>query len=161
MSNVLDVAQYILTIAEKDGADIEPMKLLKLTYIAYGWFTLSDDGRLFDQKIEAWRYGPVIPDLYHSIKKFKDKPIIAKIGDANNLTENKKNWISKIYRLYKRYNGLQLSSMTHKENTPWSRVYHDGFSFSNIEIPDNIIKQYYRKLYEKARARAKARANQY
>ena len=141
MSNVLDVAQCILNLAEEDGANITPMKLLKITYIAYGWFSLSGDGRLFADKIEAWQYGPVIPNLYHDIKKFKDYTITEKIGNADELTDDKKNWISKIYDMYKGYSSLQLSSMTHKNNSPWYQVYQSGIR--NIEIPDNNIKKYY------------------
>lgn len=148
MNNVLDVAQHILDLAKKDGVNITPMKLLKITYIAYGWFSISGDGRLFADKIEAWQYGPVIPNLYRNIKKFKDSPITEQIGDASKLEENKQNWVNKVYELYRGYNSLQLSSMTHQDNSPWHQVYKSDIR--SIEIPDNNIKNYYNNLYEQA-----------
>ena len=41
---------------------------------------------LFGNRIEAWRYGPVIPDLYHATKSYGREPIpLSAIGDAGDI----------------------------------------------------------------------------
>lgn len=63
MYDVLTVADTILKIAKSKGKALTPMQLVKLTYIAHGWSLALHEKGLFKNKIEAWQYGPVIPDL--------------------------------------------------------------------------------------------------
>jgi uncharacterized phage-associated protein len=68
ISTAFTVADEILKIAKRKGLHITPMQLLKLVYIAHGW-SLAILGRdLFPDRIEAWKYGPVIPDLYRATR---------------------------------------------------------------------------------------------
>ncbi len=46
------------------------MKLLKITYIAHGFYLGMKQRSLFENNVQAWQYGAVIPDLYHVIKRF-------------------------------------------------------------------------------------------
>ncbi|MCB0375635.1 MAG: DUF4065 domain-containing protein, partial [Sinomicrobium sp.] len=74
MYNPVIVANYFLS---KYGVDyhITPMKLVKLVYIAHGWHLGITDNALIDENPEAWKYGPVIPRIYHEFKKFGKNPI--------------------------------------------------------------------------------------
>jgi uncharacterized phage-associated protein len=102
MANVFDVAEYILQIDNKEFAsvadlindgidimedepkawpDVTPMKLQKLVYYVKG-FSLVLLGRpIFGEKLEAWRHGPVCPDLYHRLKSHGAS--ILSPGDCN------------------------------------------------------------------------------
>ena len=148
MNNVFSVAQYIYELSKKNNRLITPMKLLKLTYICYGWYSIGNEDRLFYNEIQAWKYGPVIPDLYDKIKIYHTNPVNDDIGNSESLDDNKKKWIEKIYSLYKGFTGNDLSNMTHIEGSPWHQVYDKS---NRYEIPDNIIKDYYKKLYEESR----------
>lgn len=55
-----DVAAYLL---EKYGP-MSPWKLHKLLYYAQAWHLVWEDEPLFDEPIEAWGSGPVVPALY-------------------------------------------------------------------------------------------------
>ncbi|MCY4000360.1 MAG: DUF4065 domain-containing protein, partial [Bacteroidetes bacterium] len=69
-------AIQILFIASHSGRNLTPMQLIKLSYIAHGW-TLGISGEpLFNDTVEAWRYGPVVPDIYHTYKEFGHSPIV-------------------------------------------------------------------------------------
>ena len=68
--NAQTVADDILKLAKRRGMVLTPMQLMKLVYIAYGWYLAMHNARLFDDRIEAWKYGPVIPNLYHATKHF-------------------------------------------------------------------------------------------
>lgn len=51
-----------------DGRPLSVMELIKLTYISHGWHLEMYGGPLFHNRIEAWRHGPVIPDVYHAFQ---------------------------------------------------------------------------------------------
>ena len=69
------IANYFLWRAWEEDINVTPMKLIKLIYIAYGWNLAINNERLFDEKILAWAYGPVIPSIYHEFKRFANKPV--------------------------------------------------------------------------------------
>ena len=79
--NALSVANYFIDLARKDGKSIRPLKLMKLVYLAYGYALAIIDRSIIDprfDKVEAWRYGPVIPSVYHSFKQYRDSPVTEK-----------------------------------------------------------------------------------
>lgn len=144
MYNCFDIAKKFIELSLSDGISMTPMKLLKLTYISHGYYLAFTNKPLFDNKIEAWQYGPVIPDLYHIIKRtnFQDKDynILEMYSNKSLLKEDNK-FISVIWNAYKKFDGGQLSSKTHESGTPWDKVYN-GESFKVIN--NQIIKEYYK-----------------
>ncbi len=147
MYDVLTVADSILKIAKSKGKNLTPMQLVKLVYIAHGWSLVLNNRDLFKNKIEAWRYGPVIPDLYHATKIYGRNPIpLEKIGDEGEhcVNDSDKNLLEAVFDKYGHLDGIALSYITHKEGTPWTQVYNPGVL--HIEIPDELIKQHYQEL---------------
>lgn len=147
MYDVLNVADAILKIAKKKNKTLTPMQLMKLTYIAHGWSLGLRDIDLFKNRIEAWQYGPVIPDLYHATKSYGRNPMpLDKVGDpeAISVSDEDRQFLEEIYEKYGHFDGIALSYLTHQSGTPWSMVYKPGRY--NIEIPDEIIQQHYREM---------------
>lgn len=147
MYDVLIVADAILKIAKGKGATLTPMQLVKLTYIAHGWSLGLRNRDLFKNRIEAWQYGPVIPDLYHATKAFGRNPIpLDSIGDPNQvgIAPEDKQLLEAVYKKYGHLDGIALSYITHKAGTPWTQVYRPGVM--HIEIPDSLIKSHYEEL---------------
>ena len=58
------ITNWFIRRAQNDNKLLSIMSLLKLFYIAHGWCLEIYDHPLFYNEIEAWRYGPVIPDVY-------------------------------------------------------------------------------------------------
>src|SRR5690554_7840210 len=89
MYDVLTVADTILKIAKSRGQSLTPMQLVKLTYIAHGWSLGLRGIDLFRNRVEAWQYGPVIPDLYHATKTYGRNPIpLQVVGDPSSVQVN-------------------------------------------------------------------------
>ncbi|MGA0540298.1 Panacea domain-containing protein, partial [Neotabrizicola sp. VNH66] len=63
------VANWFVTSAQREGRTLSIMSLLKLTYIAHGWHLETQNEPLFGNRIEAWQYGPVIPDVYNDFRR--------------------------------------------------------------------------------------------
>ncbi|MBC6408170.1 MAG: DUF4065 domain-containing protein [Rhodobacteraceae bacterium] len=61
----------------QDRGGIWLTTILKLAYIAHGWHLEIRKAPLFHNPIEAWQYGPVIPDLYEALVE-QEKNLAAK-----------------------------------------------------------------------------------
>ena len=149
------IADYILA---KSDRLLTPMELIKLAYISYG-FTLALSGeKLFKNKVEAWRYGPVIPKIYQDFKHYGGGEI-TELGYCGTSLQNGKKInkrmktikkqinpehveiIDEVLEKYGHFSGLVLSTITHENGTPWDQCYKTGRL--GVEIPDGITKDYY------------------
>ena len=144
MYSAMEIADEILKIGKRAGMSFTPMQLMKLVYIAHGWSLAVLDRDIFQDRIEAWKYGPVIPALYQATRQFRRKPIPHHLIDEDSPPKVCDEVLSFLHDVVDKYgylNGIQLSNLTHLPGTPWDQVYEpDG---SNIEISDRLIKQYY------------------
>ena len=111
MANVFDVAEYIL---KKCGA-MSAMKLQKLVYYSQAWSLVWDDEPIFQETIEAWINGPVVPALYQKHKGiFKIFPNSLG-GNPDMLTPEQKDTVNAVCEAYSHLNAQQLSDLTHSE----------------------------------------------
>lgn len=135
---------FIKKYAEK--GNLTPLKLLKLVYIAYGWYLAlkNIDEPLVSEKPQAWANGPVFPNLYHNIKQFGKSPIKEPINNIivdNPILDEDSKFLDRIWEIYGEKDGIYLSAITHTPDTPWSETYPKGY---NLEIPDGLILQHYK-----------------
>ena len=151
------VANYFLQLAEKNGERLSPMRLIKLVYIAHGWHLGLLDKPLINERPEAWKYGPVVPSLYHEFKKFGNEPIASPatyydpesgrlVPHAPPSDEAARSFMNRIWEVYRSFSAIQLSSMTHKPGTPWYITWHDqgGKDFQGTDIPQDLIRDHYK-----------------
>ena len=156
MYDVITIADSILKIAKKAGKRLTPLQLMKLTYIAHGWSLGLKRGALFSERIEAWKYGPVVPDLYHATKRWGRDPIpLENIEGAVDVDQDTEDFLEDVFQKYGHMNGIALSALTHKPGTPWHDVYEQGVL--GIEIPDALIEKHYEKLLNERSSRPPAR----
>ena len=137
------IANYFIQEKAKFGK-LTSMKLIKLVYISYAWYiTLKGkESPLTSEKAQAWKYGPVFPSLYKIIKS-EGKVEVEKslpIDKEEVISKEDAEFLDKIWDLYGKYNGVELSAMTHAEKTPWREVYCID---CNSEIPDDLIISHY------------------
>jgi len=143
--NALTIADEILKIAKRKDIFLTPMQLTKLVYIAHGWSLAILDRDLFKDRIEAWKFGPVIPTLYRATKHFGRNQITAEYidDDEDSAVDNEVvAFLDDVVGKYGRLSGFALSNLTHRSGTPWDQRYIDGVQ--NIEIEDDLIKAHYK-----------------
>jgi len=152
--SALAVANYFLDLAKAKGIGLDPMKLQKLIYFAHGWhLALYDGAPLIDEQIQAWDYGPVVSSVYHEFKKFGARPI-DQLGTDFDLAKDEivtprialhdKQTIAlldKIWEVYGRYTGVQLSNLTHETGSPWAQIRNENKVLRSVGIPDEVIRK--------------------
>ena len=140
-------AEQILWL--RRGTETTPMHVLKLVYISHGW-TLGLYGRsLINEPAEAWRYGPVVPSVYHRYKSFRGDPITTEPVDRSDaFDDEQRDVIEQVHEVYGDFTALQLSALTHKPGTPWDVTYREYGA--GVIIPNELIRDYYKRLAEQA-----------
>lgn len=147
MYNCFDIAKTFVKFAKAENKGVDTMKLLKLTYIAHGYYLGFFSKPLFESQVEAWKYGPVIPELYHVIKRFGtgnvDKDLLD-LYSENQIIGKDEKFLKAVWNFYKNHSGLTLSSKTHEEGTPWAKTYNSNTFHKAIE--NSLIEEYYKNL---------------
>lgn len=146
MHDSRSVANYILQLAQQQNNTLTPMQLLKLVYIAHGWSLGLLSVPLVRDKIEAWQYGPVIPNLYGAVREFRSSPVVGPIASDTEdcLTDSNQDLVRQVYDIYGHLSGPALSRLTHRAGSPWAQTYVDG-SFG-IPISNDLIEDHYSRL---------------
>jgi len=62
---VNSIADYIVLYTKELGNSVNNLKLQKILYYLEARFLIETEESLFDERIEKWRYGPVIPEVYY------------------------------------------------------------------------------------------------
>jgi len=145
MYDARSVANEFLKVAASNGRVLTNMQLQKLVYIAHGYSLAILDKPLIRQRVEAWRYGPVIEVLYHAFRQYGSSVVKRPVNiiPEEELSETDHALVSSVESAYSQFSGPQLSTMTHREGTPWREVYDPGASFHNDTISDPLIKKHY------------------
>ena len=147
------IANIVVEKSKAGDRQITIMSLIKLVYFAHGW-TLGYTGKpLICHDVEAWKFGPVIPEIYRAfghqmIVTQKAQPFYPGFGYGpyykTELNEEEADIVNTVYEKYSPLGAFQLSDITHIKGSPWSQCNDGKFS----QIPDNITKAYYKKLVE-------------
>lgn len=142
--NAATVASHLLDIAKIENVPLTPLKLMKLVYLCEGWSLALRDSSIIREEVEAWQYGPVIPELYQLIKHFRASPVNQIVCSTEALSEEQMSLCQSVYNSYKHLTGIQLSDLTHQPGTPWSAVWQKNTS--NNTIPTSMIKDHFNQL---------------
>lgn len=162
--NALSVANYFIDLAQRDKVPIHLLGLVKRVYIAHGLALAYRHRGLIDprfDKVEAWKYGPVIPSVYHSFKQNRNNAITEKASnlvlgehgepkwETPQLTDKEdKAIVEAVWKRYFHCSDGELVNLLHRDGTPWDVCYIQS---ANAPIPDEVTKAYYDILLNKIR----------
>ena len=138
------IARKFLDKAASEGKDVDPLKLLKLVYLAQGWMLGLYGRPLTAEDVEAWRYGPVYRRLY---KKVAGKDVVpSNIFESADepLDMYQEHLVDQVWDVYGDCSGEQLSTLTHQKGTPWDVAYQ-RFGLKSV-IPKDLIQEHYADL---------------
>lgn len=146
-----DISKKFLSFAEKDGWSINPLKLIKLVYIAHGWHLGIKERPLIKDQIEAWEYGIIVPNLYYVTRRFVTNPVdvdLIELYSEKEVDSETEKFLKSVWETYGKMSALELSSRTYADK--------EVLSGSGRSVLDNSdIMAHYKVLVEEAENRIK------
>lgn len=119
--DIADKLIYAAWMDEANGGDrLTNLKLQKLLYYEQGYHLAAFGTPLFNEDVEAWMYGPVVPKVYDEYSKYGASPLPV-CEDREKLvplSEDEENLFYQVYDAYRDFSAIGLMNLTHKES-PW------------------------------------------
>lgn len=126
MGTATDVARFLVQCAIDMKAPLTNMKLQKMLYFAWIEYYKVSRSYLFDDSINAWKLGPVVPEVYDEFKIFAAMPITFTKKPELELKPEVKGFLNKFSQRYRDVNAFDLVRKTHERGKPWSEAYREG-----------------------------------
>ena len=156
MYSVLDVCRYVINYSNDNDYGISNLKLQKVLYFIQAYFLISKSEQCFKERIEAWDFGPVVPEAYREYKQFGSSniPWISNYVEMDFddfwnsrvkkfrkevISEGDKICIEAVVDMLADYSATDLVEITHSQ-TPWIDAYVPN---RNNEITLQAIKEYF------------------
>lgn len=165
---VIAVANAIIETARKSGKRVSPLKLQKLTYLAQGVALAALGKPLFAERVEAWKYGPVVQSLYDQLKQYGseeiaqniERPAVDWFRPAIVSEEDKSGWevVDAVWKTYGHLDAPALVALTHRENLPegypWYHawVINNGQYRPNTDINEDVMKDSFSRVVKTKQA---------
>ena len=143
--DVLEVCRHVINYSNEQDYGISNLKLQKVLYFIQAYFLIdkTKNAPCFDDKIEAWNFGPVVPTAYHEYKQYGsgDIPTIESyvLFVTDVITDEDKNRINKVVDKFSGYSATDLVALTHRQS-PWMNAYAP---YRNNEITLDAVKEYF------------------
>ena len=141
MYNVIDLSKYIVSKCFRDGYPIPNMLLQKMLYYIQKDF-VRNGKTAFDSVIEAWTFGPVIPEAFYHFCGFGTMPITTDYEKDIKISideEDKKN-IDIIIERLKTNKPHKMVEDSDNPDKVWSKVYNNGKGLKQ-PIPTYLLKE--------------------
>lgn len=160
-----EIASYLLWLnaqeAPEDPDYLTNLKLQKLLYYIQGWHLAQTGQPAFAEEIQAWREGPVVPEVYQTFKNLGTRPIVEAPTRRPHLTDDLRDMVEQVWEKYKAFSGYELSDMTHSES-PWleTRGGAPPTAPGAKKISQEALAREFRAQSDRARQRVKDHARQ-
>ena len=139
----IDVARYLITLeageAQIDDQDLKGfcvshLKIQKMLYFCQGYYLGLYNKPLFDEKIEAWQHGPIIPSVYNFMNE----------SEISSLGKSEKEMIDSVFQIKGQYSAWKLRDETHSQS-PWIDAYNIA---PNTEITQKTLSAYFARFWQ-------------
>ena len=135
--SALDLSKYIVSKCVRENCPISNLQLQKILYYIQKDFLLRDRIAFVDE-IEAWQFGPVVPNVYYKFCGFGAMPITNDFGDIP-IGASDRPIIDGIVEAKRTLAPWDLVEDTHKPDGAWAQIYRGGIGNHEI-IPRELIK---------------------
>lgn len=140
----LDIAYKLIYTAQEDepngGERLTNLKLQKLLYYQQGYHLAVFGTPLFDEDIEAWMYGPVVPCVYDEFSKSGSNALPITTSNIIRLNEEEEVLFNQVYQAYRDFSAIGLMNRTHNEQ-PWQQALpHDRGTIISHESMKSYFK---------------------
>lgn len=124
MYKAIEIAKKLIKIADDDtangGDNLTNLKLQKLLYYEQGYHLAVFGKPLFEEDVEAWMYGPVVPVVYDYYQHYGAMSLPVD-DDVIVLEDEEESLFYEVYDAYRDFSAVGLLNKTHQER-PWMMV---------------------------------------
>lgn len=114
----LDIAKWFINAIDREsGESISHLKIQKLLYYAAAWSRLLTGKDLFNERIEAWAHGPVVPEVFKALKQYGWEAIPPQALDTE-FDQDTTTVLKQVLDVYGEFSAKTLERMTHADR-PW------------------------------------------
>jgi len=141
----LDAAK---TVGHHLNWEISNIRMNKILYMAHMLYMGKYEIRLIDADFEAWKYGPVIPEVYRRLKRFGKENIAPGALSDRNFVENgaQAEYLKDSAEMFATIPWRDLVEMTHLKRSAWAKVYVANGEKRPVLRDEDIVTEY-KELY--------------
>jgi uncharacterized phage-associated protein len=121
-----EVAKYVVSRCYESGRPINNLKLQKMLYFLWIDYYRKTGGILFEDRMEAWKYGPVIPVVYWKYRSFVAAPIC--LEEKYSISQKDEGILSTLVDHYSKISVGQMIDKTHQKGGPWQEAFSEDAS---------------------------------
>ena len=146
MYDARHVANEFIRLANEHGRSLTHLEIQKLVYFAHARMLSLHKEPLISGAFQAWRYGPVVRQLYTALKDNGANQVREPIpaGPPPQFTRRARDIIAWSFNRYSHLSGIELSKLTHAPEAPWYQtLLLMAETVSSPVIPNELIEQYY------------------
>lgn len=139
MEDAINISKYIIS-----ALPVNNLKLQKLLFYTQAVSLYRSGGPAFPERIEAWDYGPVVPNVYHKYKGWGFETIQPAAQEER--TPLSPDIMAPIDLVLEHYGDMTPGALIHETHSeaPWQDAYEKG---RNTPITNESIKAYYDTVY--------------
>ena len=134
--SAITIANYIINKCTEDQQPISKNNMQRFLYYVQR-DSLRQGTPAFDDIIEAWQFGPVVPNVYYIYCGFGAMKI--KLRFEETINDTLRAIIDKIVEAKRMLDPWVLVEETHAKGKAWAEIYNDGTG-NHCEIPQSLIK---------------------
>ena len=146
--DALDIAKYIIRWCDKNGLRITNLQLQKILFFIQKESIRKRGYGIFSNRIEAWQYGPVIPDVFYQFAGFGAMKLVlyedlfSDVSPKDIIDDKSKEIIEEILREYIHVSPWDLVAKSHVSNGAWSNSISMGekYPITDQDISHEILK---------------------
>lgn len=139
MYSALEVAKYVVSKCTEEKRPISNLQLQKILYYIQRTY-IKQGSRAFEDDIEAWQFGPVVPDVYYYFCGFGAMPITANYMDVQ-ISQYDKGTINPIVEEKRKLKPWDLVEDTHRPGGAWDSIYRGGLGNKQVIPVSAILKE--------------------
>ncbi len=143
------IAVFYVNYANKQFIDegiaegITNLKLQKILYFAQAASLALDHKPIFNDDIEAWKFGPVVPTVYHQYKEFGNQPLES-VTSSIDLDEATITLLKSVWDIFGKFSAAELVNITHN-HLPWREAFYSNTA--KTIISQAVLEEYYKNFF--------------
>lgn len=138
--DAVEIARYVVKKCIADELPISNLQLQNILYFIQKSFLKNKNRVAFEDDIEAWKFGPVIPKVYYRYSGFGSMPITLDLSEPVSLDLADKLIIDSVIEDFRNKSYYRLGNSIHHPLGEWYKTVQEKYGYHDI-IPIQAIRE--------------------